>query len=55
MELLVRIRRLWRLLATHERHERPNDSKNSLLAEARRGARMEAYTRLMEIEIDRTN
>lgn len=46
------IKKLWDSIADFESKERKNESKNTLLSEARAGARMEAYVRLMEREIN---
>ncbi len=45
------IKKLWDSIAVFETKERKHESKDTLLSEARAGARMEAYVRLMELEI----
>ena len=46
--MMKMINELWSNIADFEKHEVNNDSKNPILANARQGARMEAYTKLMD-------
>lgn len=46
--MMKMINELWNNIADFEEHEVKNDSKNPILANARQGARMEAYTKLMD-------
>lgn len=46
------INELWDDIAKFEDDERKNDSEESLLANARQGARMEAYSKLQDKLID---
>lgn len=47
------IRELWDNIADFEDHEIKNDSKNDILSNARKGARMEAYVTLFEKLLDK--
>ena len=47
-----KIERLWKNIAKFEKAEQKNDSKNSLLSDARKAARMAAYESLMEKELE---
>lgn len=42
--------RFWNDVEEFETNERKNESKNTLLSEARAGARMEAYVKLQELQ-----
>jgi len=46
-----KIEKLWNNIAKFEKAEQKNDSKNSLLSDARKAARMAAYESLMEKEL----
>jgi len=50
--ILNEIKLLWRNIASFEKGEVKNDSKDHLLSLARTGARMEAYTKLFELKLD---
>jgi len=46
------ITELWNNISDFEEHEIKNDSKNSILSNARQSARMEAYTKLQDKVLD---
>jgi len=51
--MMKMINELWNNISDFETHEVNNDSTNPILANARQGARMEAYTKLMDNAIQK--
>lgn len=49
----VHVMDLWNAIGDFEKGEVKNETKDPLLASARAGARMEAYVKLFELELDK--